>query len=132
MLPMQSTGSPRRTRPAKGGKEDDMTRTAHRSRVRWALVLLAATTTLGCFTNHAAPRGAPAKYLFIWAGPHGADSAPGGMGVLDSLDPSKRHQRFFYNVGFAEPGPSNSRTKSTASQFLQLEYAVEWRIDRSL
>ena len=79
MLLMQSTGSPRPTRPAKVGEEDDMTRTAHGSRVRWALVLLAATTTLGCSTNHAAPRGAPAKYLFIWAGSHGADSAPGGM-----------------------------------------------------
>ncbi|HEV2084736.1 MAG TPA: hypothetical protein VGR09_06620, partial [Gemmatimonadales bacterium] len=56
-----------------------MTRTVHGSRVHWALVLLAATTTLGCSTNHAAPRGAPAKYLFIWAGPHGAESAPGGM-----------------------------------------------------
>lgn len=87
MLPMQSTGSRRRTRPAQGGKEDDMTRTAHGFRVRWALVLLAATTTVGCSTKQPDSSSAPAKYLFVWAGPHGSDSAAGevhgGAGASD-------------------------------------------------
>lgn len=49
------------------------------SRGRRALGLLAAATTLGCNAHRGDPPSAPAKYLFIWAGPHGADSAAGEM-----------------------------------------------------
>ena len=68
----RSCGSRRRSLPGSRAS------TLHRGRLA-CIELLAATTTVGCSTNHAAPRGAPAKYLFIWAGPHGADSAPGAM-----------------------------------------------------
>ena len=64
-----------------------MIRSANRFRVRQALVLLAATTTVGCSTKQPHSASAPAKYLFVWAGPHGADSAAGevhgGAGASD-------------------------------------------------
>ena len=46
-----------------------MTRAADRSTLRRAVVLLAATVTVGCSTRQAHSSVTPARYLFIWAGP---------------------------------------------------------------
>jgi len=67
-----------------------VTRAADRSTLRRAVVLLAATVTVGCSTRQAHSSVTPARYLFIWAGPHGSDSAAGDLrhrnaGVSDFL-----------------------------------------------
>src|SRR2546428_6581440 len=67
-----------------------VTRAADRSTLRRAVVLLAATVTVGCSPRPAHSSVTPARSLFIWAGPHGSDSAAGDLhhrnaGVSDFL-----------------------------------------------
>src|SRR2546422_2722068 len=67
-----------------------VTRPADRSTLRRAVVLLAATMTVGCSAKQPHSSVTPARYLFIWAGPHGSDSAAGDLhhpnaGVSDFL-----------------------------------------------
>ena len=56
-----------------------MTRATGRSALRRALVLLAATIPVGCTAKPPDSSVTPAKYLFIWAGPHRSDSAAGNL-----------------------------------------------------